>query len=498
MNKIISKILLTSILLIAMVMPIIYTQPVLAASDEIIRPDADGVYSQWTPTPGARWQNVDDITPDENTTVNYKDGNDDFKDSFTFPSTSGSGIINYIRIYVNYRGDYYEGAWTLFLRVGGTDYFSTNLTQVVSWTTGYKQWDENPDTSTAWTWSDLDSIEAGYRHRYGDSYMTAAFTQLYIVINYTELYAPEVTTDAASNIASTTARLNSTVDYDGGQACDIRFGYGTTSQATIDAYDEQTDWVNDTYSTGEHPYVDIDTLIATTQYFYNVEIRNDHSTVLGTEDDFTTESSVAAVSNFQGIPTATTIALSWAKGTGATNTLIRYSYTSYPATTADGIQLYFSTGSTTTHTGLDSGKTVYYTAWGESGTVYSSAVNLLMTTLAGIDYETSIGMPIQPTNWFTSLDYTTMSGFTPIYNTVNGIADGVSMPKNTVWFLGAVFISIGGTFAAYNWKKDLFSASIILVVMLGLFSVQHLVYGWFVFASAILPIAILISRQDFR
>lgn len=486
------------ILLISLVMPFASSNSVMAATDETIRPDGAGNYSQWTPVSGFNWQMVDEDVADDATTYNSKAGDLDYKDSFTFGNTSGSGTINYVRIYTRYKSSFYEGAYTLFFRIDGVDYYSSNVTQTTEWATYYKEWATNPSTEATWQWAELDAIEAGYRGRYASDFNNIYTTQLYIVVNYTQLYAPEVTTDAASNIAATTARLNSTVDYDGNQACDIRFGYGTTSQATIDAYDEQTAWVNDTYTTGQHPYVDIESLTATTQYFYNVEIRNDHSTVLGTEDDFTTESSVGAPSNFMGIPTASTIALSWAKGTGASNTLVRYGYTDYPATTADGIQLYFAAGSTTTHTGLDSGKTVYYTAWGESGAVYSSAVNLLMTTLAGIDTETDINVPTEPTNWFTNLNYTTMSGFTPIYNTVNGIADSISMPKNTVWFMGAVFISIGGAFAVYTWKKDLLSASIVLVIMLGLFSVMHLVYGWFVFASAVLPMSILISRQDFR
>jgi len=497
---VVKNLILAFILLAGLVLPVVHSQPIMAATDEIIRPDGAGNYTQWTPSAGSNWQNVKEVTADDGTTYNEKAGNLDYKDSFSFGNTSGSGTINYVRIYARYYSTHAEGAWTLFFRISGTDYYSSNCTQpsVASWQDDYKQWATNPNTSSAWQWAELDAIEAGYRQRYGGSYMTAVYTQIYIEVNYTQLYAPEVTTDAASNIAATTARLNSTVDYDGGQTCDIRFGYGTTTQATIDAYDTQTAWVNDTYSTGEHPYVDISSLVATTQYFFRVEIKNDFSTVLGSEDDFTTESSVGACSNFRGIPTASTIALSWAKGTGASTTLIRYSFTAYPTAVDEGIELYTGTGSTTTHTGLDSGKTVYYTAWGESGAVYSSAVNLLMTTLAGIDTDAIITVATEPTNWFTGLDYTTMANFTPVYNMINGIADGISMPKNTVYFMAAVLVSIGGAFAVYSWRKDLLPASIVLVVMLGMFSIVHLIFGWFVFASAVLPISILISRQDFR
>ncbi|MBA7641559.1 hypothetical protein ES703_49244 [subsurface metagenome] len=62
-------------------------------------------------------------------------------------------------------------------------------------------------------------------------------------------------------------------------------------------------------------------------------------------------------------PSATTIDLSWAKGTGSDTTMIRRKVGSYPDSKTDGQQAYFDTGVTTQDSGLDPITTYYYRAW---------------------------------------------------------------------------------------------------------------------------------------
>ena len=65
--------------------------------------------------------------------------------------------------------------------------------------------------------------------------------------------APDIVLLAGSNVSRNTARLNAIVIDDGSASCDVRFGYGTTSQANVAAYDIQTAWVEDVWTLGEHP-----------------------------------------------------------------------------------------------------------------------------------------------------------------------------------------------------------------------------------------------------
>ncbi|RLF51328.1 MAG: hypothetical protein DRN24_05155, partial [Thermoplasmata archaeon] len=64
-------------------------------------------------------------------------------------------------------------------------------------------------------------------------------------------------------------------------------------------------------------------------------------------------------------PTATTIDLSWTKGSGSGNerTVIRYRTDTYPSSPTDGTEAYNGTGSATTVSGLTPGQIYYFRAW---------------------------------------------------------------------------------------------------------------------------------------
>jgi len=68
----------------------------------------------------------------------------------------------------------------------------------------------------------------------------------------------------------------------------------------------------------------------------------------------------------------TQINLTWVKGTGATNTIIRYA-TADPGTwtLSTGTLLYNGTGTSATHTGLSAGDHIWYAAWSWNSTGYS-------------------------------------------------------------------------------------------------------------------------------
>ena len=316
-------------------------------------------------------------------------------------------------------------------------------------------------------------------------------------LTYYQVTSPEITADDESNVGQTTARLNSTLDNDGNDTCEVRFGYGETTQTAenFTSYDTVTDWV-DGYETGEHPYIDVSSLSSDTTHFYRVQARNDAGTTTSSNEiTFDTEADLNEPDNFIGIPTAISVALKWTKGIGASTTLIRYSFESYPTTTSSGTELYSSTGSNTTHTGLLSGTTVYYSAWGESGGGYSSSYETLMvTTLAGSATETDLTTPVEPANWFIDIDYTTQQN-NPMYSTINDIADRLSVPRTTTWMSAAIIIAMIAAFAVYLWRKNLFIATVVLLIMMIIPSAQNLVPGYLIFITAVVIIGIGLNQR---
>ena len=286
----------------------------------------------------------------------------------------------------------------------------------------------------------------------------------YLVVTYTAL-APSVDSVAASNIATTSARLNSDITEDGGDPnCEVRFGYGTTSKlaANFATYDTVTTWVAG-YDESDNPFLDIAGLVDTTTYFFRVQVKNEFGTVTSVDEQtFDTLASVDDMTSFIGLPDVDNIALSWGKADGATNTLIRYRTDTYPTTTADGTLVYNNTGVSYTHTGLTGGVTYFYSAWGESGGVYSAnEINLVMTTSDTTSKNSAPtggvigGLMQEPVETF-------LSNLQPFYSVINGLADTWGMPRGNMWLGIALLICMvigGGLYIAFR------SAAMALLVM---------------------------------
>jgi hypothetical protein len=307
----------------------------------------------------------------------------------------------------------------------------------------------------------------------------------YLVITYTAL-TPAIISVAASNVATTSARLNSTITNDGGDpTCQIEFGYGLVTQTALNyaAYTTHTSVtvpVSD-YAEGTNPYLDISGLASGTPYFYRVKVTNELSGIVSTDEQtFTTEAVVGAPSTFNGIPNNTNINLAFVRGTGSTQTLIRYALDACPTTTggADGTTIYLNTGSNYIHTGLTGGTTYYYSAWGKSGATYSAAINLVMTTTGSIpSHATPTGGTIG--GLMQEPDGTFLANLQPFYSVINGLADTWGMPRGNMWLtlvLIFVFAVAGGLYIVFH------SAALALVVMamlMGGFITLHILPTFF-------------------
>ena len=298
--------------------------------------------------------------------------------------------------------------------------------------------------------------------------------------------SPSISTQAASNIATTTARINASGIFDGGEACTVEWVYVAgvgpyANYAAIDAAggDVHVNAVG-TYITGQLPYYDLSGLATSTTYWFCASITNADSTqYASTPYSFVTSSGVGNISHFTAIPTDTTISLAWVKDDGASNTWIKYSISDYPPTTASGTYLYVGTGNSYLFQGLTEGTNYYFSGWGLTAGIYSDNVTMVMaTTLASIPTNATLPPPTTPSSWSLTPSTSSISNV-PFFTLVNFFSDAYEIPNATMWYGLAIFFSVGmGLFMYWRGNKNLLAS--IMVTALGLFvgAIIGLVYLW--------------------
>jgi len=175
-----------------------------------------------------------------------------------------------------------------------------------------------------------------------------------------DLSAPDTRTDTATAVEETSATLNGTVLDDGGEDCEYRFRYGTSSGS----YVISTSWTG-AASTGDTFSAPVTGLSRGTTYFYVAELRNSEGSSAGEEVQFTTKPDPP--SGFSATTAgAYSIDLSWTSGAGAGSTRVQRSIGSYPSDPDDGATVYDGSGTSTTDTGLEPDTTYCYRAWSEA------------------------------------------------------------------------------------------------------------------------------------
>lgn len=127
-------------------------------------PTGVGNYSQWSPSAGSNWQNVDEIPPDDDSTYNST-GTTNNIDSFAHQTlTSLSGTVRCVQHVMRARKD---DAGTRkvapVFRISATDYVGSDDTLSTSYQYFSRLYETSPATSTAWTISEVNNAEVGYK-----------------------------------------------------------------------------------------------------------------------------------------------------------------------------------------------------------------------------------------------------------------------------------------------------------------------------------------------
>jgi hypothetical protein len=174
------------------------------ADTEILRPNGPGsqtgINGPGSQTgingPGsiAHWQFVDEASPDDDFTFVYQDQGSG-RDLYALSDHTGSGTIDKVTAYIRiatttipiakmtYSGSVAKGA--VSINTYGTTYDGTDINCLNPWTTYSKEWTTNPSTGLAWTWDEIEALEAGVK-------LTSEFnspswcTQAYVVVDYTQ------------------------------------------------------------------------------------------------------------------------------------------------------------------------------------------------------------------------------------------------------------------------------------------------------------------------
>jgi hypothetical protein len=138
------------------------TEQDAGASGLIIRPNGVGKESDWYPVGStSNWECVDDSTADEDTTfVNITAKSK--KDFYSLQNhTTENGTISNVRLQVRAKGN--PGAeLDLGLVTDLVECQGQTYTLTTSYANYYDDWAVNPATLADWTWSDIDSLEAGF------------------------------------------------------------------------------------------------------------------------------------------------------------------------------------------------------------------------------------------------------------------------------------------------------------------------------------------------
>lgn len=148
-----------------------------------LRPNGAGNQNGWN-AEGGDYTRVDESSSDGDTTRLYSPTNNVVSTFAMGNHGSETGTISSVEVFINTRGlDPISNVVQLAVRSGGTDYFSGNQTyNNTSYHEESYSWTTNPDTSSAWTWSEIDSMEAGMKRISGGG---QAVTQVWAVVTYT-------------------------------------------------------------------------------------------------------------------------------------------------------------------------------------------------------------------------------------------------------------------------------------------------------------------------
>jgi len=165
------------------------------SSTETLHPTSDVDTGDWHQVGGETgfYTSVDEVTSDDDTTYVWLQVFDTswWPIEWGLADSSGTGSINSVTVYYDCR--VYSvpvlNKVRPFVRSGSTKDTGTERTLTQTYQQWSDVWNTNPDTSSAWTWNEIDSLQVGI-DGYDENGDKNRVTQVYVVVDYTPNYAP--------------------------------------------------------------------------------------------------------------------------------------------------------------------------------------------------------------------------------------------------------------------------------------------------------------------
>jgi hypothetical protein len=131
-----------------------------------IKPNGAGDNTDFTPSAGANYENVDDVPHDSDTTYNHS-GTDGHYDLFNLEACGLSDVdILGVNVKGTMRKEVANGDKArLKVKAGATEYDGDDKDILTSYTRINQEWRTNPNTAAAWQTAEIDALQAGYENR---------------------------------------------------------------------------------------------------------------------------------------------------------------------------------------------------------------------------------------------------------------------------------------------------------------------------------------------
>jgi len=160
--------------------------------DEVIYPDGYGFKNEFIAEGESHtWAAVSDT---DDSTYAHSTSSSYMYAFFNLDNPSLSGTINSVTVFHKSKKtesadtDYYIGIY-----IGSTEYYSDEKELEVTDTLVSHTWSENPNTSSAWTWTDINNLQAGIKAKNTTSSTNEIqCSEIYIIVNYNQTTVPKV------------------------------------------------------------------------------------------------------------------------------------------------------------------------------------------------------------------------------------------------------------------------------------------------------------------
>ncbi len=153
----------------------------------ILRPNGAGTTAEISNRTGcaANWQCVSETVTDDATSQAWENSNSWVLDQYAIanPAASACAIVS-VTVYCRALRDHTQGDIKVAVQSGGSDFYGPSTQLTTSWANYSNTWTTNPKNGSAWTWTDITSLQAGAQIRGQNGTKSARLTQVWVVVKY--------------------------------------------------------------------------------------------------------------------------------------------------------------------------------------------------------------------------------------------------------------------------------------------------------------------------